>query len=342
MKRITIKDVAKRLNVSISSVSRAFNDKYDIKKETRELILTTAKEMGYSPNPIAKKLSQNKTFNIGVVVPEFISEFFSEIIMAVQEVFINEGYQVLVMQSEESPIQELKNVKTLINNMIDGLIIAPATESNNMEYYLEQKQNGYPIVFLGRVEESLQADKVLFNNQKWSFFATEHLISQGYKKIYHLAGHKNLCVSNERIKGFLKAIRKHKFPKGNYKIIETGLLAKEGIEIIEDLIYKHDLPDAFYCENDLVAIGAMKKLKDNGYRVPEDIAIMGFTETRMAELVTPPLSSVKQPTFEMGRRAAELLLELMKHKSQKTKTIVLNGELKIRRSSTRNVANLIN
>ena len=342
MKRTTIKDVANRLNVSISSVSRAFNDKYDIKKETRELILKTAEEMGYLPNPIAKKLSQNKTLNIGVIVPEFVNEFYSEIIMAIQEVFINEGYQILVMQSEENPVQELKNVKTLIHNMVDGLIIAPTTESNNMEYYLKQQQNGYPIVFLGRVEETLQASKVLFNNQKWSFFATEHLIAQGYKKIYHLAGHKNLCVSNERIKGFLKALRKHKFPKENFKIIETGLLANEGIEIVEDLIYKHDLPDAFYCENDLVAIGAMKKLKDNGYQVPDDIAIMGFTETRMAKLVTPPLSSVKQPTFEMGKQAANLLLKQMKEQSFNPTSIVLNGELNIRRSSIRNVENLVN
>lgn len=165
--------------------------------------------------------------------------------------------------------------------------------------------------YLGRVKESLEASKVLFNNQKWSFFATEHLIAQGYKKIYHRAGHKNLCVLHERIEGFLKALRKHKFQKENFKIIETGLLGKEGIEIIEDLIYKHDLPNAFYCENDLVAIGAIKKLKHNGHRIPEDIAIMGFTETRMAKLVTPSLSSVKQPTFEMCNPAVKLILKQM-------------------------------
>ncbi len=335
MKRTTIKDVARELNVSISSVSRAFNDKYDIRKETRELILRTAEEMGYIPNPIAKKLGQSKTFNVGVVVPEFVNEFYAEVIIAIQEVFLSKGYQVLVMQSDENPDLELKNVKTLIHNMVDGLIIAPTTESNNMDYYLKQVKNDYPIVFMSRVEQSVPASKVLFNNQKWSFFATEHLISQGYKKIYHLAGHKNLCVSNERIKGFRKALNKHKIAKENYKIIETGLLAKEGIEVIEDLIYQHDLPDAFYCENDLVAMGAIKKLKDNGYRVPEDIAVIGFTETRMAELVTPQLSSVKQPTFEMGKSAAKLLIKQIENDSFEQETIVLNGELNIRKSSIR-------
>ena len=333
MKHVTIKDVAKKLNVSISSVSRAFNDKYDIKKETKDLILKTAEDMGYFPNPIAKKLSQNKTYNIGVVVPEFVNEFYSEIIIAIQEVFISEGYQVLVMQSDENQEQELANVKTLIQNMMDGLIIAPITKNDNMDYYLKQRDNGYPIVFMNRVEESLPASKVIFNNQKWSFFATEHLISHGHKRIYHLAGHKNLCVSNERIKGFKRALKKHKIPEENYKIIETGLLSNEGITAVEDLIYNHDLPDALFCENDLVAMGAIKKLKDNGYRVPEDVAVMGFTETRMAELVTPQLSSVKQPTYEMGKKAAELLIKHIKNDSLAQETIIMNGELNIRESS---------
>ena len=335
MKHVTIKDVAKKLNVSISSVSRAFNDKYDIKKETRELILKTAEEMGYFPNPIAKKLSQKKTYNIGVVVPEFVNEFYSEIIIAIQEVFISKGYQVLVMQSDENQDQELANVKTLIHNMMDGLIIAPITKNENIDYYLKQRDNGYPIVFMNRVEESLPASKVIFNNQKWSFFATEHLISQGYKRIYHLAGHKDLCVSNERIKGFKRALKKHKIPEENYKIIETGLLSNEGITAVEDLIYNHDLPDALYCENDLVAMGAIKKLKDNGYKVPDDIAVMGFTETKIAELVTPQLSSVKQPTFEMGKKAAELLLRQINDNLFDNETVIMNGVLNIRESSVK-------
>ena len=333
MKYITIKDVAKKANVSVSSVSRAFNDKYDIKKETKDYILKTAKEMGYSPNPIAQKLSQKKTFNIGVVVPEFINEFYSEVIIGIQNVLISKGYQVLIMQSDENPELELKNVKTLIQNMVDGLIIAPTTDNNNIKYYLEQSEIGYPIVFMSRVEASLPASKVIFNNKKWSFFATEHLIYQGYKKIFHLAGHKNLCVSNDRIEGFKKAIKKHKISNDNYKIIETGLLAKEGIEVVEDLIYNQDLPDAFYCENDLVAMGVIKTLKNKGFKVPEDIAVMGFTETKMAELVTPPLSSVKQPTFKIGEKSAELLIDQIENESIKLETIILNGELNVRGSS---------
>ncbi len=335
MRHITIKDIAKRLNVSVSSVSRALNDKYDIKKETKELILRTAEEMGYHPNPIAKKLSQNKSLNIGVVVPEFMNGYYSEVAIALQEFFTSKGYQVLLMQSDENEEQELKNVKTLIGNMVDGLIIAPTVGHRNMSYYLEEHKKGYPIVFLNRIDQSLPASKVIFNNVKWSFFATEHLIRQNYKKIYHLAGYKNLCVSTERIEGFKKAMSKHNIPKENFKIIETGLLAEEGMEIIEDLIFNHDLPDAFFCANDMVALGAMKKLKDYGYKIPDDLALVGFTETRTAKLVTPQLSSVKQPTFEMAKRAGEFLLKRIENENAPVETAVMNGEFNIRNSSIR-------
>ncbi|AUP79721.1 LacI family DNA-binding transcriptional regulator [Flavivirga eckloniae] len=335
MKHVTIKDVAKYLNVSVSTVSRAFNDKYDIRKETKELILKTAEEMGYHPNPIAKKLSQNRSLNIGVVVPEFINEYYSEVIIALQESLVSKGYQVLVMQSDENEKQELKNVKTLIYDMVDGLLIAPTIGHENISYYLKRINDGYPIVFLNRVDESIPASKVIFNNIKWSFFATEHLIRQKYEKIYHLSGYRDLCVSKERIEGFKKAMNKHKISKENYKIIEAGLLAKEGKEVIEDLIFHHDIPDAIFCVNDMVAFGAIKKLKDNGYRVPEDVAIIGFTETRMAELVTPQLSSVKQPTYEMAKAAGELLLKKINNNEIPDETIIMNGELNIRKSSVK-------
>ncbi len=335
MIHITIKDVAKRLNVSVSTVSRAFNDKYDIKKDTKELILKTAKEMGYHPNPIAKKLSQNKSLNIGVVIPEFMNSYYSEVAIVLQEFFISKGYQVLLMQSNENEEQELKNVKTLINNMVDGLIIAPTVGYRNTPYFIEKHNEGYPMVFLNRIDETLPASKVIFNNVKWSFFATEHLIRQNNRKIYHLSGYNNLCVSSERVEGFKKAMNKHKITKENYKIIETGLLAKEGMEVIEDLIFHHDIPDAFFCVNDMVALGAMKKLKDNGYKIPDDVAFVGFTETRIAKLVTPQLSSVRQPTREMAKKAGEMLLNRINNPDSETETAIFNGEFNIRKSSVR-------
>ncbi len=339
MKHYTIKDIAKKLNVSISTVSRAFNDKYDIKKETKDLILKTAEEMGYIPNPMAKKLSQKRSLNIGVVVPEFINEYYSEIVIAIQEFFRSKGYQVLVMQSDEDETQELTNAQTLIHNMVDGLIVAPTAGYKNMQYYQSRIKEGYPLVFLNRIEESVPVSKVVFNNTKWSFFATEHLIRQGYQKIYHLSGYKDLSVTNERVEGFKKAMDKNNIQKENYKIIETGLLAEEGMEVVEGLMFHHDIPDAFFCVNDMVAIGVMKKLKDNGYRIPEDVAVVGFTETRIAKLIIPQLTSVKQPTFEMAKKAGEILLKRITNPSAEIETQIFNGELNVRKSSVREVSN---
>ena len=335
MKNITIKEVAKRLNVSISSVSRAFNDKYDIKKETRDLILKTAEEMGYHPNPIAQKLSQKKTFNIGVVVPEFVTEYYSNIIIGIQQVFLPKGFQVLIMQSDDSLIQELKNVKTLIHNFVDGLIICPTVFSENIDFYLNQVKKDYPIVMVNRVKRDLPINKVIFDHQKWSFFATEHLIYQGYKKIYHLAGNDNLTITKERIDGFKHAMKKHNL-SNNYKIIETGIRIEDGIIAIQKLKELNDLPDAFICSNDLVAFGIINYLAQKKIRVPEDIGVVGFTETRMAEFMFPKLSSVKQPSIEMGQTSAEMLLRVINEEEVSLETVIFGGTLNIRDSSVRN------
>lgn len=332
MKYITIKDVAKRLNVSVSTVSRAFNDKYDIKKETRELILKTAKEMGYTPNPIAKKLLQKRSFNIGIVVPEFLSSFFSEVIIGVQEILTKKGYQLLVTQSNLDWKAERNNVKNLVENMVDGLIISLTSEIENNSYYKELIDSGMPIVFFNRIVDDLPASKVLFEDFKWSFFATEHLIVQGYKNIAHISGYKDLSLTKNRIKGFRAAHKKYKLKEG--PIIYRGFTIKDGEEIAEELLAMEELPEAIFAANDSLAIGAMNVFKKNGIKIPEDIALVGFTESILAEHTSPSLTSVKQPTFEIGETTAQLIIEQIESKEKFfPQTIILNGRLNIRESS---------
>ncbi|MFY0601261.1 MAG: LacI family DNA-binding transcriptional regulator [Cyclobacteriaceae bacterium] len=333
MKHVTIKDVAKALNVSVSSVSRAFNDKYDIKKETKDRILKVANEMGYRPNPIAQKLMKQKSYNIGVIVPEFINDFFAKVTIGIQDVLISRGYQVLVMQSSEDIDQELNNARTLIRNFVDGLIVCPINEDVNREFYLSKLEEGIPMVFLGRVGESLPGSKVVFNDAKWSLFAAEHLIRQQMTKIYYLAGKPNLCVSRNRIKGFERALEKHGFPPENSRIIHAGLYPEDGEREMEKLIAENDIPDAILCVNDPVAVGAMKVLKRHGFNIPNDIAVVGFTESQVADLVTPTLTSVSQPSYEMGKSAAELLLKQLENGFGIPQTISFDGELNIRESS---------
>ena len=198
MKHITIKDVAKKLNVSISTVCRAFNNKYDIKENSKNLILKTAKELGYKPNPIARKLTQQRSYNIGIVVPEFSSNFFPEVMLGAQQILHKEGFQVLIMQSNNSWELERKNVETLVDNMVDGLIISLTSEIKNNDYYSSLLKLNIPIVFFNRAVDEILTSKVLFNDYKWALFATEHLIIQGYKNIVHLSGTTNLTLTKNR------------------------------------------------------------------------------------------------------------------------------------------------
>lgn len=334
MKHVTIKDVAKALNCSVSTVSRAFNDKYDIRPETRERILKAATEMGYHPNPIAQKLTQQRSCNIGVVVPEFINPFFPEVIVGIQEVFLKKGYQVLIMQSNENDETERENLKTLVDNFVDGIILSLSQESKNIDYVQQLIDKGYPIVLFNRSNESLNVSKVLFDDYKWSLFATEHLIQQGLTNLVHLAGKNHLTLSKNRKQGFIDAHRKHKLPIDKTKIIETGFLIEDGMKAVEKLINENKLPQGIFCVNDPTAMGAIKALKKHGYSIPNDVAIIGFTETPMASMIDPPLSSVVQPTHQMGEVAAELLLKQIESNSIIIpEKVILSGSLKVRDSS---------
>ncbi len=335
MERVTIKDVAKALNVSISSVSRAFNDKYDIKKETRELILSKALAMGYHPNPIARKLISKRSYNIGVVVPEFVNPFFPEVIIGIQHVLIREGYQVLIMQSNEMCTTELENVKTLVENMVDGIILSLTRETTDVDYYSHLVNEGFPLVLFNRVRDELETSKVIFDDYKWAFFATEHLILQGYRRIVHFSGPAGLGLSLNRTKGFQDAHRKYKLEVRKEQIIETGFIMEDGQKAVEKLITTGKLPDAIFAVNDPCAIGAMRTLRKYGIKVPQEVGIVGFSETKMAALIDPPLTSVYQPTFEIGETAAKLLLNQIRMGTGLyiPQTIVLNGKLNVRESS---------
>lgn len=333
---ITIKDIAKKLNISIATVSRAFNDKSDIKLDTKNLILKTAKEMGYRPNPIAKKLIQKRSLTVGIVVPEFLNSFFTEVIIGAQEVLFEKGYQVLITQSNENFETELKNIKALEDSMVDGIIISQTSETKNVEYYQNLIHTGFPIVFFNRVCDEITASKILFNDYKWAFFATEHLINQGYRNIYHLKGKESLSLTNDRMKGFLDAHSKHKLTVTKEQIIPTGFTIEDGQKVALEIINSGKIPDAIFASNDPSAIGAMQVFKKNGFLIPKDIAFVGFTESKMGSIIDPPLTSVLQPAHEIGREAARTLIEQIENPTTyTTQIIVLNGQLNCRESSNK-------
>jgi LacI family transcriptional regulator len=336
-KHITIKDIAKALGISTSTVSRALADTWDVKHETRDKVLAMARELNYHPNLNAKNLHNKRSGIIGVIIPEFINGFFPTVIEGIQEVLQREGYGVLIVQSNESREQERKNLYLLDEKMVEGIIISITNEGGNEEHYKHIMDAGTPIVFFNRVCENLDAPKVVIDDTQMAEMAVNHLINSGYKRIAHLAGPSNLLVAHKRIEGYKNALRKHNIDIDEQNIIESGIFIKDGINTAKQMLNSNiPLPDAIFCFNDPVAIGAMKALKEAGVRIPDDVAIVGFSEDIMATIVEPPLTSVRQPMKEMGQQAAKLILEQIKsEKPIKPKTYVLEAKLNIRKSSKR-------
>lgn len=336
--RVTIKDIARELKISTSTVSRALADKWDVNPETRKAVLELAEKLNYTPNPISLSLKQQHSMSIGVVIPEFIHSFFPEVIMGIQSVLEPAGYHILISQSNESYERELGNLKALEARMVDGFIVSITKETENMEYFSYLKEKNIPLVFFNRIYKDLSASCVIIDDYKWAFNAVEHLIRQGCKRIAHLSGPDNLLLSQQRMKGYLDALAKYGLTKDEELIIPTGVMMEKGVMAAYHILEMKERPDAIFAVNDPVAIGAMKTLQKHGVMIPDDIAVVGFTESRMAMIVEPNLTSVEQPTFEMGRLAADLLLEQLRNTQEEKlapKIITLDAKLNIRESSRR-------
>jgi len=338
--RVTIKDIAKELKISTSTVSRALTDRWDVNTETRKAVLELAEKLKYKPNPISQILKQQQSMFIGIVVPEFINSFFAEVIMGIQSVLEPEGYLILITQSNELCENELKNIKALEEKMVDGLIISVTQETTNTDYFNHLIENDLPLVFFNRVCPNINAPYVIIDDYKWSYIAVEHLIKQGYKRIAHMMGPENLELSKKRRDGYLAALKNYGLPYSDELIIPSGVMMESGIVAAYTFLEMEDMPDAIFAVTDPVAIGAMKTLQKHGIKIPDEVAVVGFSESQKALIIEPNLTSVEQPTFEIGKVAAELLLEQIRHNKEDkffSKSITLNAKLNVRESSIRQV-----
>ena len=327
----TIKDIARESGFSIATVSRALNGTYDTKAETRELVLQKAKELGYKPNIQARNLIKRRNNMIGVVVPEFITFYFPEIIIGIQEVANENNYQVLICQSNESSTLEKKNIEMLEASMVEGLIVSVAKDACNIELFNRLIQERMPMVFVNRGMPELDAGQVIIDDRKWAFKSVEHLIKCGYRRIAHLAGNEHLSVTKERLQGYVDALQAYNIPFRENLIMYVGIQqdrAKIGVDYLLNLREK---PDAIFAVNDPIAIGCMLELRNRGLRVPEDMAVAGFTESPTGQIMQ--LTSVRQPTAEIGRIAADMLLKKIQNYDTPNRTVVLNGELNVRKST---------
>jgi DNA-binding LacI/PurR family transcriptional regulator len=335
---VTIKDIAKALGLSTSTVSRALRDSYEISPETKKLVLEYAQKINYHPNPIALSLKERRSRSIGVIVCEIANSFFSQAINGIESIAYNHGYNVIIAQSMESFDREMLNLQYLTSRSIDGLIVSVSTETKDFSYLKELHERGMPIVFFDRIVAEIETHKVIVDNYKGAYDATAHLISNGYKRIATLSNAAGLSIAKERLAGYKAALSDNGIEIDESLIKycgHGGMISSEVEDAVKELLQLKQRPDAIFASADKLTTGCLRILKTKGILVPDEIALVGFSNSELTELIDPPLSIIKQPAFEMGEVSTKLLLQLIESKRPVTdfETKILSTELLIKAST---------
>lgn len=330
----TIKDIAEALHLSKATVSRALRDHPDVSPETKKAVLALAKKLDYEPNRLAQSLRSHKSNTIGVVVPEIVMHFFSSTLSGMQEYALRHDYIIMVCQSMESFQHEKVSVQKLASNRVDGLLISLSSETRNVDHLRQLIEKNIPVVLFDRVCDELNVSKVVVNDYEAAFKAVEYLIETGCRSIAYVGGPRDLYINVQREQGYLDALRKSNIAPSEDWIIHCKDLHTEPVSATRHLLDLPCTPDAIFCMNDPIAILVMQVLKVQHVRIPDEISVIGFTNEPVSNFIEPSLTTVSQPSFEMGRTAAELLIEeLERPGSFSPITKVLPTELIIRNST---------
>jgi len=332
---VTIHDIAKKLNIAASTVSRALKDNPLISEATREKIKKAADEMGYRPNVMAANFRTKRTNTIGVIVPLINRHFFSAVISGIEDVAYQQGFAVTISQSNDNYEKEDKIAHTLFANRVDGLILSIGMETKNTDHLRLFADRKIPLVFFDRVVDDIEAHKIIVDDFGAAYKATHHLIDQGRKQIAHIGGPLNLKIYKNREDGYFKALADNGLSVNENFIVNNSLTRADGVNAIKKLLQNETKPDAVFCANDTTALSVIMYLKEQGIKVPEDIAIVGYSNEPFSEVVSPSISTIKQPGFEIGQKAAELIIGQIVSKAKNTifETITMPTQLIVRESS---------
>jgi len=314
---VTIKDIAKALGLSTSTVSRALRDTHEISAATKKIVLAYAKEINYQPNPIALSLKERRSKSIGVVVSEVANSYFSQAINGIESIAYDRGYHVIISQTHESYDREVINVQHLASRSVDGLLVSLSSETTDISHLSSLHERGLPIVFFDRVADEIDTHKVIANNEKGAYQATDYLIKQGYQRIAHLTSSKHLSISIERLSGYEAALRDHGMevkPAYIKYCLHGGMLPEETEAAIKELMSLEEKPDAIFVAGDRLSTGCLSVFKNLKISVPDEMAIAGFSNSDVLDLFNPSLTSVRQPAYEIGQLATEMLLKLIEAK----------------------------
>jgi len=335
---VTIKDIAKALNLSTSTVSRALRDSYEISAETKRLVIEYAEKINYRPNPIALSLKEKRSRSLGIIVCEIANSFFSQVIDGMESVAHNRGYNVTFLQSHESFIKENLNLEYLSSRSVDGLLISVSTETQDFSNLINLHKKGLPIVFFDRIVDEIDTHKVIINNYKGAYNAVNHLVEKGYKRIAYIANSELLTLTKDRLSGYEKVLKENNL-RIDHNLIKYcshgGMINDEVEKALDEIFSLKNKPDAIFASSDKLTTGCLHYFKKHNIKVPEQVALVGFSNNENSDLFYPPLTVLKQPAFEMGEIACNYLLELIETKRpiKDYETRILETELIVRDSA---------
>ena len=316
-KRTTIKDLARELGVAPSTISRALKDSPEININTKKRVRELAEKLNYVPDSIALSLRNQRTNSIGILLPEFVHFFFSTVVSGIEDVAYAQGYQVFVTQSNENYKKEVVDCMGLQNTRADGFLICISKETRNFDHIQAMMDKGFPIVFFDRHIPSIDCSLVKVNDQKGGYLAGKHLVEQGCKRIAYIGGPQSLVDIQQRKTGLVQAIKEAglKFDRELEIEVDYPVNNPEKVSKLKKLLIEGK-PDGIFVHNDMVAIELLEIAKKNNIDVPNDVKIIGFSNWFFTKHTSPTLSTIEQNGFEIGRRAAQLLLEEIKHNEQ--------------------------
>ncbi len=334
-KDVTIYDIARQMDISTATVSRALNNNTSISEKTRKKIQETARELGYRNNNFAKNLRNQNSHTIGVIIHELVSSFTNSVLGGIEKITTEAGYDIIIAHSSEKMAKEIKNTNNLFHKRVDGIIASLAFDTNDLSHFEPFKEKNIPLIFFDRVDESMDSTKVIIDNYRCGYIATKHLIDQGCKRIAIITGTQQRNVYSQRFKGYKDALLDAGLDFKDDLVIINDLNAVSGAEAAIQIMGLNPIPDAAFVTNDLTAAVFMKKLKEHGIAVPDDIAVIGFNNDVISQIVEPELTTIDYPGFLMGEVAASRLIDHLQGKSNvnQLSTIIINSELIVRKSS---------
>ena len=332
--QVTIKDIARILGISPSTVSRALKDHPDINTDTKKAVNELASKLKYQPNAVALSLKNSRSNTIGIMIPEIVHYFFSSVISGIEDVASQKGYTVIICQSNEKFAREVSNAKALLSHRVDGILISISKETNSFDHFVNLQEGGIPLVFFDRIAPGINADQIINDDIDASYNATRHLIENGCKRIAHFAGPQGLIIGRNRLQGYLNALAEAGLPIDKRLIIEADTFEKAR-NTVGQMLDTGNVPDGIFAVNDMTAIGAMQTIQKRGYKIPDQISIVGFSDGYLSGITDPHLSSVDQHGYEMGTTAAEMLFHriLSDEEEYVPEIKILKADLIVRGSS---------